>query len=61
MVSEKVKNFLVLYFSLLLPVILFFITALVSANLIAFLLLLGWIGAGILIVFLPTHPESENQ
>ena len=59
--SEKIKDFLVLYVSLIMPVLLFIIAALTSANLLIFLFVFLWLGAGILIVFLPTHPESQNQ
>jgi len=60
MVSDKVKNFLVMYFALLMPLIMFFIAVLTGANILIFLLILAWIGGGFMIVFLPTHSEKSE-
>lgn len=59
--SDKIKDFLVLYFAILMPIILLLITLATGANLLIFLLLLGWIVSGFMIVFLPTHPESTGR
>lgn len=61
MVSEKAKNFLVMYFSILMPVILFLIAIYTGANILILMLILAWLLGGFMIVFLPTHPEESNQ
>lgn len=59
--SEKIKNFLILYFSIIMPALLFLLAVLGSANVVIFFLLIIWFGAGLLIVFLPSSPEIANQ
>lgn len=60
MVSEDVKNFLVMYFSILLPLMLFIIAIIAGANILIMLLILSWLIAGFMIVFLPTHLEESS-
>lgn len=60
MVSEDVKNFLVMYFSVILPLILFIIAVVTGANILIMLLILAWLIGGFMIVFLPTHPEEYS-
>lgn len=60
MVSESVKNFLVMYFSILLPLMLFIIAIITGANILILVLVLAWLIGGFMIVFLPTHPEESS-
>lgn len=60
MVSESVKDFLVMYFSMILPMMLFIIAIVTGANVLIMLLILAWLIGGFMIVFLPTHPEESN-
>jgi|YelNatPaOPRAMG01_1025707.scaffolds.fasta_scaffold06420_1 hypothetical protein len=60
MVSESVRNFLVMYFSILLPLIFFVIAVMTGANVLILILILVWLIGGFMIVFLPTHPEESS-
>lgn len=61
MVSDRAKNFIVMYFSIIMPIILFLIAVATGANILIFLLVLAWLIGGFMIVFLPTHPEDARQ
>ena len=57
--SEKVKRFIILYLALGMPALLMLFAALYGAGILWFLLLFAWIGAGLLLVFLPTTQDRN--
>ena len=59
--QDKVKNFVIMYCSLILPAMLMIIAIVLSAGILWFFLLMIWICSGIMIVFLPTNPENVNR
>lgn len=58
--ADRIKNYLIIYISLIMPILFMILVVITEANLLWHLLFLGWLCAGLLIVFLPTHPESSN-
>jgi len=59
--SEKVKKFIILYLALIMPALLMIFAALCGAGILWFLLLFAWIGAGLLLVYLPTTQDRDNS
>lgn len=59
--SERLKRFTMVYLAIIMPVLLMAIAIISGAGVLYFLLLLAWLGAGILLVFLPTNPERNGQ
>ena len=59
--DERMNKFVMIYLSLILPVILMFIAIIFSSGVLWFLLILVWISAGIMLVFLPSNVETPNQ
>jgi len=59
--SEKVKRFIILYLALGMPALLMLFAVLYSAGILWFLLLFAWIGAGLLLVFLPTTQDRNSS
>jgi len=59
--SEKVKRFIILYLALIMPALLLLLAAIYSAGILWFLLLFAWIGAGLLLVFLPTIQDRNGS
>jgi hypothetical protein len=59
--SEKLKRFIILYLALGMPAMLMLIAAIYGAGILWFLLLLAWIGAGLLLVYLPSTQERNSS
>jgi len=59
--SEKLKRFIILYISLVMPAILMVMGAIYGVGILWYLLLISWLGTGLLLVFLPTAPEKNGQ
>ena len=57
--SEKVKRFIILYLALIMPALLMLFAVLYGVGLLWFLLLFAWIGAGLLLVYLPTTQDRN--
>lgn len=59
--SEKVKRFIILYLALMMPALLMLFAVLYGAGILWFLLLFAWIGAGMLLVFIPTTQDRNSS
>jgi hypothetical protein len=59
--SEKVKRFIILYLALIMPALLMLFAVLYSVGILWFLLLFAWIGAGLLLVYLPTTQDRSGS
>ena len=59
--DEMVKRTLLIYISLIMPVLLILLAMSVQAGFLIFVLLLSWFGSMLLIVFLPTSLDAEEQ
>lgn len=59
--DDALKRTLLIYISLIMPVLLILLAVIAGAGFLVFVLLLSWFGSMLLIVFLPTSPEAEEQ
>jgi hypothetical protein len=59
--SEKVKRFIILYLALGMPAMLMLFAALYGAGILWFLLLIAWIGTGLLLVYLPSTQDRNSS
>ena len=59
--SEKLKRFLIMYLALIMPALLMLFAAIYSAGILIFLFLFAWIGAGLLLVYLPTTQDRNSS
>ena len=59
--SEKVKRFIILYLALGMPAMLLLFAALYGAGILWFLLLFAWMGAGLLLVYLPSTQDRNSS
>ena len=59
--SEKIKRFIILYLALGMPAMLLLFAALYSAGILLFLLLIAWMGAGLLLVYLPSTQDRNSS
>lgn len=59
--SEKVKRFIILYLALIMPALLLLFAIIYGAGILWFLLLLAWLGAGLLLVFIPTTQDRNGS
>ena len=57
--SEKLKKFIILYLALIMPALLMIFAIIYSAGILLFLLLVAWIGAGLVLVYLPTIQDRN--
>lgn len=59
--DDALKRTMLIYISLIMPVLLILIGAIVGANFLIIVLLLSWFGSMLLIVLLPSSPDPEEQ
>jgi Flp pilus assembly protein TadB len=57
--SEKVKRFIILYLALGMPAMLMLFAAFYGVGILVFLFLIAWIGAGLLLVYLPSTQDRN--
>lgn len=58
--SDELKRFLTTYFAFIAPAIILLLAIFSNAGVMWYLLLIVWLCAGLMIVFLPSHPEKES-
>lgn len=59
--DDILKKTLLVYISLIMPMLLILLAVVVGAGFLIFVLLLSWFGSMLLVVFLPTMPDAEEQ
>lgn len=59
--SEKIKKFIILYLALIMPALLMIFAVIYGAGILEFLLLFAWIGAGLLLVYLPSTQDRNGS
>ncbi len=59
--SEKLKRFLIMYLALIMPALLMIFAVIYGAGILIFLFLFAWIGAGLLLVYLPTTQDRNSS
>jgi len=65
---DKVKDYIfgmfkenAVYFALIAPALLMLVAILYNANMLWFLFLIVWFCAGLMIVFIPSNPETNDH
>jgi len=58
---EMLRGYLLFYFAILIPAALMVVAVITAADVLWFFLLIVWIMAGLMIVILPTNPETITQ
>ena len=67
MALDEVKSFIVrffkenmVYFSLVAPAFMLILAMLYNLGILCYILIILWFSTGLTIVFLPSHPETNN-
>jgi hypothetical protein len=58
---EKLRGYLVFYVAIVIPALLMVVAVIASADVLWFFMLMVWIMAGLMIVILPSNPDTITQ
>lgn len=58
---EKLRGYMLFYFAIIIPAVLMILAVMTSAGILWFFLFMVWVMAGLMIVILPSNPDTITQ